>query len=377
MANPNALTNALEITPGQLSAGIMGLNAAYKAGKVPQAAEDAPFLPQTFDLGSIDSLNLPRPASNMKELAPGLFTGDLPSATSDDQVKRNRVVAEVFGRLANNASAADGQKFTATYGGQSYTKLDDFLGALKADGYSVDVSFNTRVANFSDLKTAVPGSNPPKYLDVPAPLMIKTGVRDALGKEAVVPAGHSEMIISLHSGPNTKGPKLDTDTKFYQGMSGTGFFPANVWQDPSWCGGVTTAKVSGDQALDAVKLAGTYTDLVNTTAKKLNLYADGYGVTGVCNDSVAVVEQAVTGTSTQYPLLMKDEVMMGGIKQHLTDSDKSDDASYVRLRDAIAKLPSDTRVNATTKQRALTSMPWAAGQEPFGSSQAARKILGG
>jgi hypothetical protein len=28
----------------------------------------------------------------------------------------------------------------------------------------------------------VPNSNPPKFVDVPAPLMVKTGIKDGLGK---------------------------------------------------------------------------------------------------------------------------------------------------------------------------------------------------
>jgi hypothetical protein len=205
--------------------------------------------------------------------------------------------------------------------------------------------------------------------------MVKTGIKDALGKEAELPAVHSEMIVSIKSGPNTKGPKVDSDIKFYQGISGTGFFPVGSSADPAWCGRVTTATLNPEQSAKALSLAGTYTDLVNTVAKKNDLYAGGYGVTGVCNDSVAVVEKAVTGHATQYPLLMQDSVLMGTVKQHLSDADKSDDASYKAIKAAIIALPTDTTVNASTKQRALASLPWVAGQEPFGSTEDARKIL--
>ena len=75
----------------------------------------------------------------MKELAPGLFQGDLPSSLSDGQVKRNRVVAEVFGRLSNNASLPADQKFSVKYGGKDFTSLPDFAKALQADGYEVNV----------------------------------------------------------------------------------------------------------------------------------------------------------------------------------------------------------------------------------------------
>ncbi|GMU59977.1 MAG: hypothetical protein AMXMBFR34_17400 [Myxococcaceae bacterium] len=375
LANPEALTKALEVTPGQLSGGILGMNAAYQAGKLKAPAESPKLLPQKFDLKDLASLDVARPKSELKELAPGLFQGDLPSAATDAQVKQNRVLAEVFHRLAGNASAADGQKFEVTYNGKSFSTLSDFTAALKKDGYEVNVRFDERIANFSNLKTAVPGTNPPKFVDVPAPLMIKTGIKDAGGKEALVPAVHSEMIISLKPGPNTKGPKFEAELKYYQGVSATGFFPANVHADPSWCGRKTVGEASGDKALKAIKLAGAFTDLVNTTAKDKHLYAAGYGVTGVCNDSVAVVQQALTGKASQYPLLMKDSVLMGEIDKRLSDANRADDATFKSLRNAIKDLPSDTRMTPSTKARALASLPWTEGKEPFQSSVDARRIL--
>lgn len=375
LSNPAALTKAFEVTPGQMSAGIVALNGAYQAGKIKEGEPSKPLLPQHFDLAKLDDVDAPRPKSELKELAPGLFQGDLPSATSDAQVKRNRVMAEVFGRLSNNASLPEGEKFTVAHGGKQYSKLEDFAKALQADGYEVNVSFESRVANFANLKTVVPGSNPPKFVDVPAPLMVKTGLKDALGKEAVVPAAHSEMVVSIKAGPNTRGPKLDADLKFYQGVSGTGFFPCNVHADPSWCGRVSQAKVSGAKALEAITVAGAFTDVVNTTAKEKKLYADGYGITGVCNDSVAVVQQAITGRADMYPLLMKDEVLYGALKERLNDANKADDASYKAIRRAMSQLPSDVRHNDSQKRRALASLPWAAGREPFASSEEARRIL--
>lgn len=375
LSNPAALTRAMELTPGQLSTGIVGLNAAYQAGKIKKGEPARLILPQQFDLSKLDDVDAPRPKLELEELAPGLFQGDLPSATSDQQLKRNRVLAEVFGRLSNNPSLPDAQKFSVTHDGKQFTKLDDFARQLKAEGYQVNVSFDERIANFSNLKTVVPGSNPPVFLDVPAPLMIKTGIKDGLGKEAVVPAVHSEMIVSIKAGPNSPDPKFDADIKFYQGISGTGFFPCNTAADPSWCGRVTQGSLSGDKALQAISIAGAFTDVVNTAAREQNLYADGYGITGVCNDSVAVVQQATMGHADAYPLLMKDEVLYGALKELLSDADKADDPSLRAIRKAMKELPSDVVQNDSQKRRALASLPWAAGKEPFASSEQARKIL--
>ena len=377
LANPTAVTRAFELTPDALAGGLAALNAAHKAGKVPAIPPRAELLPRSFDLGNLDALALPRPESHLKELAPGLYQGDLPSAASDAQVKTNRVVAEVLHRLSRNASAASGEKFEVKYAGHTFTRLDNFLEALQRDGYQVDVTFQQRIANFANLKTAVPGTTPPKFVDVPATLMVKTGFVDSTGKEAIVPSAHSEMIVAIRSGPGTKGPKLDADVKFYQGVESTGFFACNVHAEPKWCGRVNHTSLDGARALEAVKLAGLFTDVVGRTAKDLGLYAEGYGLTGVCNDSVAVVHQAMTGTAKEYPLLMKDELLLNELHKRLSDGVRRDDPSYRKLAQAIRDLPSDTKPNATARDRALASMPWPAGQEPFQSSVEARKILGG
>jgi hypothetical protein len=253
--------------------------------------------------------------------------------------------------------------------------LPKLLEALRKDGYAVEVRFNSRVANFSNLKKQVPNSNPPRYLDVPAPLMVKTGIYDSQKNQAVVPAVHSEMVVSLRAGPNSPRPKIDADIKFFQGVTGTGFFPCKVWKDPSWCGQITTGELAGDRAFEALKLAGAYTHLIDSTSKKMNLYADGYGVTGVCNDSVAVIEQAVMGKATQYPLLMKQGVLIPAIGQRLSDSDPTDDAEYLAIRNAINQLTSDVSISTTSRQRALASIPWAEGREPFHSTVTARRIF--
>ncbi len=375
--NPAALTKALEMTPGQLMAGFQGLNAAYKAGKLKKSEAAAPQLPQKFDLANLKNTNVKRPESDLKQIAPGIFQGDLKSDLPDAKAKNNIVTAEIFQRLSANASAPADKQFSVKYGTKEFTRVDDFLKALKADGYQVNVKFEQRIANFAALKTVVPGSNPPKFVDVPAPVMAKTGIKDAQGREATVPVAHSEMVVSIKAGPKTKGPKLDADIKFYQGTGGTGFFPCDVMATPEWCGKSTLATVSGDKALKAIKVAGAFTDLVNSTAATKDLYMGGYGVTGVCNDSVAIVEQAVTGKAHEYPLLMNDAIFKDEINKRLTDADKRDDPLYQSIATAIRQLPTDNSQNATTRQRALASLPWAAGREPFQSSVDARAILSG
>lgn len=375
LSGARSLTSVLAITPQQLSEGISTLNVAQKVRKAAPEAAPRYLLPQHFELSKLDAVAYQRTAPELKQLVPGIYQGDLPSTLSDAQLKRNTVTAEIFDRLSANPKLPASQQFSVGYGGKSYTRLDDFLGALRADGYQVSVTFEQRIANFSDLKTPVPGSNPPRYLDVPAPLLVRTGIKDASGHEAIVPACHSEMHIQLQSGPSTRGPRLDAEVRFFQGTDGTGFFPAGGFAEPSWCGHVKSAPVTGDAAVHAAQLAGLLTGVINGSASRNHLWAGGYGVTGVCNDSVAVVEHAITGQVTEYPLLMRDAYVLGEINRELPSASRADAHGLRELAASVSAVPNDLAPNASQAARALASMPWADGAEPLQSAVEARRIL--
>jgi len=371
-----SLSSVLAITPQQMSEGIGTLNAVQRLKPDAQAAAPAkPLLPQHFDLAQLNAVPFERPVPALKQLAPGVFTGDLPSATPDEALKQNTVTAEAFDRLAANPGLPAEQQFSVAFGGERYTRIDTLLGAMRAAGYQVQVTFEQRIANFADLKTVKPGSNPPVYQDVPAPLLVRTGVRDAQGNEAVVPACHSAMHVRIDSGPNTKGPPLHAEVEFYQGTGGTGFFPAGGVATPAWCGGESSQALTGDAAVHAAQLAGQLTQVITAAATQDHLMAGGYGLTGVCNDSVAVVEQAVTGKITEYPLLMRDSLVLGEIGRALGTAAPADAAGLRELAASVQQVPNDLTANPSQVQRALDSMPWKSGDEPFQSTVAAREIL--
>jgi hypothetical protein len=371
------LTDLLEITPKQMSEAMSSRNQAYQAGAMHDIAKPKQLLPRTFDLANWGSVEISSRKNTLSEIAPDLLSGDVVSAVDDTQMRQNTVVAEVLQRLAGNANAPEGERFEVTYGGQSYKELDGFVKGLLADGYQVGVSFNQRIANIAALKQRFPESDPEEFLDVPAPIMLKTGIRDAHGNEAVVPAGHSEIVFAFRATDATRGPKLSADTTFLQGMEGTGFFPANGYEVPAWLGLSTSAALTQGRAAEALTYAGAFTDVVQAASKQLGLYADGYGVTGVCNDSVAVIEQALLGKTSAYPLLMQDEMVLPQLEQRIRNSEPEAAGRYRRLAQAIRELPSDAVPNETSQQRALASIPWAPGKEPFASTVEARRILEG
>lgn len=281
-------------------------------------------------------------------------------------------MAEVFDRLADNANISPSKQFKLQYNGQEYRRLDALLQALVDSGHQVDVEINHRIANFAALHAQTPDG---KLLDVPAPLMVRTGVKDADGTEAVVPAVHSELLIHVRPGPGTTGPAVNADVKWYQGVSSTGFFACDIHATPEWAGKKTADRFTGADALHSIKLAGMLSDVINASAEAQHLKAAGYGVTGVCNDSVAIIQHALTGRATGYPLLMRDESLKGEIDHRLSDRDRRDDPDYQLLATTIAAVPSDVTANPTLRERALASIPWSDGAEPFTSTVDAKRIL--
>ena len=191
----------------------------------------------------------------------------------------------------------------------------------------------------------------------------------------MVPSVHSEMVIRIRPGTATKTAPIDADIKWYQGVSATGFFPVGLMKTPAWCGGTTTDVFLGDEAARAVELGGLLGDVIQGTASRLGLIAEGYGETGVCNDSVAVIQHALRQRAAPYPLLMNDNALEPEMQRRLQDRNHRDDPAYRALRESIQALPSDVGANPSQRQRALDSLPWAAGKEPFISTEHARQTL--
>lgn len=375
IANPERLSDLLALTPDEMKKGFDAMHAAHGARQAQGAAAPAGkprHLPKKISLEAALQLPIARPKGDLKELSPGLWRGDVPSSIPDDQARRNLVLAEIFDRLGENPTAAPADRFTLSFLGHNVSTLPAFLKLLVDAGYTVEGEVAHRIADFAALKTKAPDGS---ILDVPAAVMVRTGFKDAQGSEAVLPAVHSEVVFHLRSGPNARGPKLDADLKWYQGVPNTGFFACDLMRKSTWTGTVVTDRFDQATAVHAAKLCANLSDLINDVSAAAGLAMNGYGVTGVCNDSVAVIQQALTGHITGYPLFMRDDVLSPELERRLHDGNRRDDAALRELKAAMAQAPSDEKANASAAARARASIPWVAGAEPFASTVQARAIL--
>jgi hypothetical protein len=368
LEDPTRLTDVLKLDPAAMSQGFKALNAHHamnsqETGAVPTEAN----VSRSVNLDDMDSIAWERPEVAPKQIAPGLWQGSLPSDLPDAQAKTNSIVANTLDQLARNADAPEGEKFQATYKGEQFDNIDGFLQALKNDGHEVEVVAVQRVANFADLKTKGPEG---QWMDVPAPLFVDTGIEGADGETANVPAIHSELVLRIRNHDNPEG--INADVKWYQGIERTGFYPVGLTAQPEWAGWDERPVATGDKAIETMRLAGLFADVVSDTAAEQGLARGGYGMTGVCNDSVALIEHAITGSTQAYPLLMQDERLLPELQERLQGSNAAD---AQRLMDSVRALPSDSTPNETQQERALKSIPWGEGNAPFVSTEHARNIL--
>lgn len=357
LANPARLADILSVTPTQLSQGASAVVEAHRRGAIKDAGPKTRILPQHFELANLGAVPYVRGETKLKELVPGLYQGDVKSDLPDAQAKANTVLAEIFDRLAENPSLPAKERFSVKHNGQEYRSLNSFVGSLG----TVEGWFQHRAANFADFKTVAPNG---AILDVPASLMIK-------GEDGIaLPAAHAELIISV------KDPAISGEIKFYQGMNSTGFFAKDVWKVPRWLGmQVSPEKLRGENAREAIELAGHLSDTINKVAKDMALPFAGYGVLGVCMDSVAVVRHAMTGKIDYWPLVMRDELLLPQVAARLGDKKKSDDDEFGKILRSIQAAPSDAGFSDTARARMLASIPWSEGQEPFQSVVDARLAL--
>jgi len=164
---------------------------------------------------------------------------------------------------------------------------------------------------------------------------------------------------------------------WYQGDTSYAFFPSEMYIITDWSGRRVAWPLSGDKAVRAVQLMAVTQDLFIQAALNLNLFDLGYGVTGVCDDSCAVVELVMVGETLMYPLMIQKQLVvpeiLSRIYGHKTPAYEG--MYYDVLKAVNALTPDWAGLNPTALERAAVSIVWPEGKEPWECVVEARKIL--
>ncbi|KAL6060736.1 hypothetical protein QOT17_013368 [Balamuthia mandrillaris] len=384
------LLNYFALSPLQLMDGMLALNVAYQLGLISYTPPKVDYLPNKgFDLAN--ALQFPLNLSNYLpgppvQLAPNLWQGFYRGKASNQTIQEEIVWSLALNQLANNSHLPDDsnvERFEVTYNGEKVASVEQLLRALMKNGHSISVYLTWRAVDFFGWLTQVKVDDKWEWREVPLPLMLRTGVtrknKNGETEEAIFPSIHDELVIEIKSGPSSKGTKFDGTLLWYEGDNGIGFFAGDLYSYASWVGGFDSSYMEGEQAVQYLTMASVLSDALIQTAVDFHLYGLGYGVTGVCVDSVAAIEYTVYHNITLYPLMMNKGYVEPTLRKYINLHNRNQ-KYYQALLDAIHAFTPDydnakPSYDPTLPERALRSISWPAGSEPFQCVVDARSIL--
>jgi hypothetical protein len=274
----------------------------------------------------------PKDAS-LKPLGFGLAMGDeLDPVLAPHEPDAQRL-ADLLNRLARNpVNGSPGSRLRVTLRGKTAETPAALVALLRDQGHTIEIRDARYFANFGDLKY--------QGVDVLTPFWVDTGVIvPGEGRKLRVPVSHSQHELSV------QGPLVNARLSFYFGIDGKTEFRPIATRDQSWTLGRVARTYRGDQVLEVVRLAGqiiaTY-DAVQ--AAHPGLPFGGYFALGVCNDANAMIELAMQGETSLYPLtrdtaLFPADTEVGKLAHRLPVDGRSGEPTDVRR--VLGTLPVD------------------------------------
>lgn len=276
----------------------------------------------------------------------------------------NRLLAQVFNALGANRlpDAARGATAAAVepFQFEGVVSTAALMALLRSRGWSARARVRSSVASFGLGASTV--SEDGTWHQIPLALPYRTGLlRHDLEIESLLP--HCCLELELQP-PEAAEPVL---LQYYQGTEGLNGWAAMNDLDRPWQndrGNGTVAYPGPAFEAEHLDLALDLCDLMaavhNSTAAAGQLRFGGYGALGFCIDSTALLEQALTGRSTLFPLtlggiwrerlaLQLERLLDTGLS---TASTSHGDEAVERYRDALQRLPQDLSLQGEAALRA-------------------------
>tara|TARA_B000000565_G_scaffold147613_1_gene111720 strand:+ start:1014 stop:2486 length:1473 start_codon:yes stop_codon:yes gene_type:complete len=268
----------------------------------------------------------------------------LSSLQSERARQRNRVMAQVLNALGSNRlPSMPGGSTPFQFCGISSGRA--LLQQLRARGWQCRGRIRASVASFG---LGASTHNSDHWQQVPLAVPYRTGLLDADGEEIRALLPHCSLEMEL------KPPSPEADTvllQYYQGTEGLNGWAAlndqhRPWQNDRNNG--TVAYPTGElhdqsleEALDLCELMGA---VHNSEAQLSDLHGGGYGALGFCIDSTALVELAITGTTSLFPLTLGDlwrQRLLHQLQQLLDAGLQAPEHCVGRYRNSLEQLPQD------------------------------------
>ncbi len=309
----------------QLTLPLLGQGLQLLASKRPYTPPPPLPEPRTERLGLPTGKPGPEGEPYLKDLGDGFKVGDRLDPEKAPRAADSQRLADVLDGVALGWLSVEGfdmSRFSAS-----------LVETLTAQGHRLEVVDQRLAANFGDLER---NGRP-----VATPLWVITGKRTR--EPFMLPVPHAQLVLRV------RGPKVNADVTFYPSLdlagdgSGGARFRADVTGDQRWTGGFIAHTYSNEQLVRALDLMLLMRRELRAKVAAKQLPLDGYFTLGVCTLAPAVVEQAIYGKTTLWPLT-HDPALFDGDGE---------------LDPLVRALPHDGRdESAPADERLMGSLPW-------------------
>jgi len=334
-----------------------------------------------------DQTPLPAPEPVLiNELFPDLASGSggCRMTKSEGQAKVNQVFAILCNKLGSNSLVGLGassyepkEVFTVHIPGHPtpVDSVEDLVDVLEKCGHTANIRIYANTTSFGvGLCVKEKDST---YTQIPLAYPLSTGLyaKDENGDDIDVVTLMQHAAMELH----VSGPLITAQIEWCLSISGmTGWGPEQEIKR-GWTRDESTRTWHAEEELStaagrrsALRLITASASALNVAASKDGLLLGGYGALGVCIDSVAAIQQCISGKCTLYPLILGGDAKMGllscykfirnlGKRNNKMNNTWKYDAEAEALVSALLELPCDGIVDparaAQTAQRALSCLP--------------------
>lgn len=302
--------------------------------------------------------------------------GNAQCTHTNREVLLNRIMAVLMNKLAANYYRRYTGKnrkgdFVVVLNGKEISTPSDLIDALVESGHHVEAAITTHVTTFG-ISLCVKEKDG-SFSNVPLACFLDSGYEDHEGKPASVAMPHSGLDLDI-SGPlfgdRGDGQPSKVSIQHFIAIDGFCGWYTNHNAEVPWVRGVDCGpRLQGTDAARAARFAAVYATCLNGLATERNLPFGGYGLTAVCNDSAAVIEQCLHGTCSIYPMTSIGSYMMRTVRyaaavrnsfRQLSGMEKEVEALGMIIH-AMGKIPSDLNASpsyaASSAERILHGLP--------------------
>jgi hypothetical protein len=266
--------------------------------------------PRFKDQYDPNSTKMADPVPINPRLFPGLHLGlgGVQCSHTNREVLKNRLLSVLLNKLgANYSKRIKGETdlfHVQLEDKKVITTPSELVQALIDSGHEVEVVPSCQSVSFGIFLCVLEDDE--SWSQIPLAAFLESGYEDSDGMAAPAFMPHSGLNMEV-SGPllgnRVDGTLSKCSIQHYIAIDGLCGWQSNhnpliPWAQPVACG----TPVKGKDAIRATRLAALHANVLNGIATDMDLPFGGYGLTAVCNDSAAVIQQCLYGTSTIYPM---------------------------------------------------------------------------